>query len=917
MGIVSRPDEQQAVAEFLDSAAREPSALVIEGSAGTGKTTMCLQAVERAQERRMRVLTTRPAIAESVVAYTALADLIGGVDAGLLAGLPEPQLKAVDHVLLRVDEASPATEPRAVAAAFLSIIDALTDQTPVLVAIDDAQWLDPSSVFALDYAARRLTGRIGVLATVRTGSGSDGAVSWLHVRDPVARRRITVPPFSIGEISQLLSDRIGLPFSRSDIVRMHEVSGGNPFYALELARSLADADPDKRMSLPHTLSELVQARISGLGAETRHTLLAAACLAAPTVDVLARAMSITPHQLVDRIEPAETEDIVEIDGNSVRFTHPLLATGVYTNASAASRRQMHRRLAGAVDQHELRARHLALSVTIADDETLNALDEAAEMARRRGAPAAAAELLDLAINLGGDDVQRQVRSAGYRFEGGDAAGARSLLGAAMKRLSPGHMRAAAANLLATIVMYADGFGSAATILEGSLVDATGDAALNIQMLMSLAYMLMNTGQKRESVQRVDEAVGHAERLGQPTLLRRALGLRVVLKFMCGEGVDDAGVKRALKLEDDQSPAPLAFQPRMQHAILMAWTGELDYAREELRSIERRRIENGEESESHFISYHRAMVEIWCGDFAEANRIAGAAIDRAAHLDGDVALFSAVAIRSSLAAYAGRVEEARRDARVALEASDRSEGRELGGWLLANLGLLEVSLGNYEAAMATLRPIVDGLFADPDYSEIIVASAVPDAVEAMVHLDRLDEADRLTDLIERNGRRLDRAWMRGVAGRARAQLLAARGDINGAVQEAEEAMEQHARVPMPFERARTQLLLGQLQRRQRRKQVASVSLQEALDSFERLNTPLWADRARADLARITVTPSLAVLTASERRVAELAASGMTNRAIAAELFISPKTVDTTLMRMYRKLGIHSRAELARWASDNLR
>jgi DNA-binding NarL/FixJ family response regulator len=130
------------------------------------------------------------------------------------------------------------------------------------------------------------------------------------------------------------------------------------------------------------------------------------------------------------------------------------------------------------------------------------------------------------------------------------------------------------------------------------------------------------------------------------------------------------------------------------------------------------------------------------------------------------------------------------------------------------------------------------------------------------------------------------------------------------------MAQHDRVPMPFERARTQLLLGQLQRRQRKRQAAAASLREALDTFERLNTPLWADRARTDLARTTTRSGIAALTPSEQRVAELAATGMTNRAVAAELFISPKTVDTNLSRIYRKLGIHSRAELGRWVSNNL-
>jgi DNA-binding CsgD family transcriptional regulator len=217
----------------------------------------------------------------------------------------------------------------------------------------------------------------------------------------------------------------------------------------------------------------------------------------------------------------------------------------------------------------------------------------------------------------------------------------------------------------------------------------------------------------------------------------------------------------------------------------------------------------------------------------------------------------------------------------------------------------------------LQPVIDGLLADPDYTEIIVASCVGDAVESMVAIDRLDEAQRLTDLFERNAKRLDRAWMLAVAGRCRALLLAAGGDLAAAEETAKEAMAQHARVPMPFERARTQLLLGQLQRRQRKKQHASSTLREALETFERLGTPLWADRARADLARVTVNAGAAVLTPSEQRTAELVASGMTNKAIAAELFISPKTVDTNLGRIYRKLAIHSRAELARWVSDTLR
>ena len=177
--------------------------------------------------------------------------------------------------------------------------------------------------------------------------------------------------------------------------------------------------------------------------------------------------------------------------------------------------------------------------------------------------------------------------------------------------------------------------------------------------------------------------------------------------------------------------------------------------------------------------------------------------------------------------------------------------------------------------------------------------------------RLGEAEPLVELLERNGRRLDRPWMKAVGARCRGMLLAAQGDVDAANRAVEQALTEHDRLPMPFERARTQLLAGQLQRRQRQKDQAATTLRDALKTFEDLNTRLWADRARAELARADVgTRRMSSLSPSEQRVADLAASGRTNRDVAAALFISPKTVESNLARIYRKLGIHSRAELGR-------
>jgi DNA-binding NarL/FixJ family response regulator len=204
-----------------------------------------------------------------------------------------------------------------------------------------------------------------------------------------------------------------------------------------------------------------------------------------------------------------------------------------------------------------------------------------------------------------------------------------------------------------------------------------------------------------------------------------------------------------------------------------------------------------------------------------------------------------------------------------------------------------------------------LEAFPDSTEVITAFYVPDAVESLIHLGRLGEAEPMIVALERNGERLDRPWMKATGARCRSMLLAARGDVNDANGAVERAMAEYDRLPMPFERARTQLLAGQLQRRQRQKDQAATTLREAMKTFEDLNTRLWADRARDELARADVgTRRMSNLSPSEQRVAELAASGMTNRDVAAALFISPKTVESNLARIYRKLGIHSRAELGR-------
>ncbi|KKW64715.1 AAA family ATPase [Mycolicibacterium elephantis] len=895
---------------FLESTTVGPSALLIEGEAGIGKTTLWLAAVEQAQARGFRVLSARAAEAESVLAYTALADLLDEVDARAWADLPSPQLLAVDQVLLRADNDA-ATDQRAVAAAFLSVIERLSDEGPVLLAIDDLQWLDPSSMHVIAFAARRLMGPAGILATVRTESADGAGAAWLQLPRPEALRRIRLHPLSVQDLHAAVTTRLRKTFSRPTIGRIHQVSGGNPFYAIELARAIEDRPADIGTPLPRTLTDVVRRRIGNLDPEVHEALLAASCMATPTVESVSSATVADDDRLVELLEVAENKGIIAIDGNRIQFAHPLLARGVYSQAPPGRRRSMHRRLAEIVDEPELRARHLALAATSGDEVTLAALDEAAESARMRGAPAAAAELVDLAIGLGGDTPDRRLRSALHHFDAGDHRRAALVLEETVDRVPPGDVRAETLSRLAVVRLYGEGFFEAARLLRDALNDVSDDSPLRVQLLITLAYCLFHNNQIHDGVQMADLAVSHAEQLDQPHLLSMALGMRSILLFTAGLGLDEESIQRALELEDQEAFTPLVFKPTVQHALLLQWTNRFDRADQMLEKIRARCMEKGEEGEHVFIAQHAVMNSVWLGDFVNANLVAEDTMEYARQLGGATPLFLAQSLRAQLAAYAGHEAEARQAIADALESGRRTGTSRLSERVLGALAFLELSLGNYDAVLAAVAPMLSTFDPDRTPTELPNAAYLPDAIEALVQSGRPDEAEPLIEALERNGQRLDRPWMLAVGARSRSMLLAARGDLEGAHAAALRALDAHQRLPMPFERARTLVLLGQIERRQRKKESASVRLQEAFDTFERLGVPLWADRARSELVRASVGPRHSgQLTPSEQRVAELAASGMKNRDVAAALFISPKTVEANLARIYRKLGIKSRAELGR-------
>jgi len=902
--IVSRHAEERALVDFLDSVPHHPGALIIEGEPGIGKTTLWLDAAERSRQRDFRVLTSRAAEAESVLAYTALADLLSAVDESEWADLPAPQKQGLEAALLRRRDDAEPTDPRAVAAAFVAVLDRLAAQGPVVIAIDDLQWLDTSSANVVSFAARRLPTGAALLCTTRTQE----TAARVQLPSPDAVRRIPMQPLTVGELHQVLRLRLSAPVPRPTLLRIHKISGGNPFFALELAREI-NTNRLAELSLPGSLGDLVNSRISHVGADAEAALLAVASLPDPTVQMVAEATDSSVDRLIEVLGVAETQAVVAIDGNRVHFTHPILAHGVYSGANPHRRREMHRRLAELVTEPELRARHLALSDATGQPQTITALDAAAQIARARGAPAAAAELLELAIGLGADDPLRRIGCATHYFAASDPGHARQLLEAVVRDLPAGPLRAVALHQLSLVRLFGDSFLEAAGLLERGLEESSGDAALRVLMLVTLSFARFNAGQLPAAVDSGERAVAEAAQHGPPNLLSLALGMQAMMRFLRGDGFDVSSMQRALELEDPEAPVPSAFRPRVQNALLLGCTGELEQAHVEMKAMRQRCLDHGEDSELLFIDFHTVFVNIWHGDFTEAAVLAENLTERAQQLGGDLPLCVSLTSRAAVAAYLGRVDQARSDASEALAAGQRSSSRTLSEWPVTILGFLDVSLGNYAAALTTLQSEVSRIHAAPDGTEIIAASFVPDAVEAMIQLGQPDDAAPLVDILVRNGSRLGRPWMLAVGMRCRAMLQAAQGDMATAAATAELAISQHQRLPMPFEHARTQLLLGQLQRRQRHRDASTATLRAAQDTFQQLGTTVWAQRAATELTRgVSGRRRVEGLTPSERRVAELAVSGLTNRDIAATLFISPKTVEVNLSRIYRKLNIRSRVEL---------
>jgi DNA-binding CsgD family transcriptional regulator len=595
----------------------------------------------------------------------------------------------------------------------------------------------------------------------------------------------------------------------------------------------------------------------------------------------------------------------------VRFAHPLLASGAYAATDTATRRELHAAVAARVSDPEERARHLALAATGPDERVAAVLEDAARRAESRGAPAAAADLLERAVRLtpperSGDAQRRTIDAAFSIFQAGDSRRARELLDGLVGAMERGPARARALVRLSIVRGYDDDLRAAEALLREAIDEAEGDEELVAAARNQLSGILFRL---RE---RLPEAVAHATAAATSTrvgIVAEALGVRLLAEAALGRPEAHATLHRVLELQERCEHSRVMTQPLFPAAFAWLWWDDLERARTAFERLRSNAVELGDESSLAYVLVMGAQIDCVRGDAPSAARLADEGYALTEQTGQATVGAYVLALRAIADAIAGDVDEGRDRAELSLAIASRTNGRPAEHFARAALGLLEQSVGRAAEVTRALGPLVDFLRAE-QITEPGTARVVPDQVEALIALGELEAAGELLGWYAANAERLQRRSALAAAARCRGMLAGARRDVDGAVAALADALRLHDGVPIPLELGRTQLALGTALRRSRRRGAAREALEAARETFTTLGARVWAGRAEAELGRLGGRPpSSGALTPTERRVAELVCRGLQTKQVAAALFVSPKTVEGHLTRIYGKLGVGSRTELA--------
>ncbi len=889
--IVGRDGELASLRAFVDG--DEADALVLEGEAGIGKSTLWLAAVEYARSQGLQVLSSRPSEPERGLTYVGLGDLFDPIVDEVLPDLPPPRRRALEVALLRGEAMDDPVTSRTVAVAVRDALELLSNRRPTLVAVDDVQWLDPASSRVLAFALRRLGSSAVTVLLAKRLSDETGQSELEHALGGDGVQRVAVGPLSVGALHRFLRDRLGAPFPRQTLLRIHERSGGNPFFALELARVLpADV-------VPETLDELVRARLDTLPARTRKALAVAAAVGTASESLLEQAGASA-----DSLEPAFAARVIERDGSLIRFTHPLLSSVLY-GSLGHDRLRIHARIAEIADDPIVRARHLALSTDAPDADVARVLDEAAALAGERGAGAVTSELAEQALRLTPPALRdehhaRALAAARADLAVGEWTRARSITFDLLAEVDEGSLRAETLLLLADF----EHDDLAVPVLEEALGHAASDQRLEARIAIRLAWAQRFRSGFDGALAAARAALELADGVGDDALRFEALLNVITFAGFVGDPEAPSAATRARELAAASGDERMIRRAELLNSGWFMPAGALDAERAKLERAYRTWHERDELFAAAVI-WDLSWIELWAGrwaiasDYAERSREVG--------LQYGVDQNQSYIPIAWIAAYRGDLDYAEREAEHALKLCEEQIGFHP-PLLQAVPGIVALWRGDPGAAVERLAG-ADDQARTLGWRAADARPWTPELVEALLQLDRRDEATSVLERWERDEARVANDYVLAPATRCRGLVAAARGDVAEAVTLLEEAVARHEALGDTFGQARAQLALGTTLRRARQRRAARDTIEAALDGFEALGAATWVERAREELGRISGRTRQDALTAAERRVATLVAEGRTNHEVATALFLAERTVAGHLTHIYAKLGVRSRTELA--------
>jgi DNA-binding NarL/FixJ family response regulator len=901
----------QELAAILGAIRRTPAGgtVQIEGPAGIGKTTVFDAALAALEADGWRILTARPSEAEALMSLLGLHDLLDPIIEETRPRLSERERTDLEAGL-GIGPPGQGVDEAGLGLAVLATLRAAAAERPTIVGIDDVQWLDRSSASALGIALRRLREMpLAVLATRRIPGPAPG----LQLGRAATLARIGLEPLSVGALQHIVLSRLGRSLPRPTIVRLHEASGGNPLYALEFARAIT-AEPLRPealdASVPEDLGDFLWRRTRRLSQTSRDLVALAALAARPSADLAAAVLGVERSIVDDAVVEAAGAGLLHEADGALQLGHPLVGSVVRHRTSSARRRSFHRRLAAEVADEDEAALHHGLAAAGPDEPAAAALEAAARRAFSRGARIDALDRYDRAIRLtppehGQSLARRRVGLAEAALVAGDTERALAELdGLDIATLADPDVRSQAAMLFSAAGWLSNRTAEAADLLELLLREPSTPEVARGQMHARLG--LLYEGDRRRGLAHYREALDLLDPDAEPSDYAVALLGLAGNQLHLQEAADHEAIRRggALQLIEDRwdtSTLPLNWP---------IWMDDWPTARRMVAEERPRADAAGDETSISYLLTLAVEIELWSGQLDPALVAAEQAVEHAESTSQRGRLLSALVLRGLVHALRGGLDLAEVDANRVLEAVEGGRrSTTLLGHALAVLGAVARARDDFAATERHLGRALEALDAAGDIDQPIHRFHA-DLLDALIARGQVERARALIDRLARSGTLGPRPRLTGIAERGRALVAMAEGRSAASFEHIRAALAAHAVSDAPFERARTLLVAGQLERRAGRRRIAAGHLEAAAELFTTVGASGWADRARRELGRLGLQRgSASELTPSEQRIASLAASGLRNHEIATRLLISPKTVEANLARAYAKLGIRARAELA--------